>query len=246
MSYSNQLRKLTSEIVDKLSDIEEFPEELFPHLVFIEEVNGRGEPEYVKYRLQSIEPYTGYCTVKFDDGFDNEEERRELAEINLEWLITIWERYQELTGNKFQETEILNSRVEAILNEAFLMPMFFVGAFNVFQGAMQQMSDEEMYELLGNSVHADSLRQTINRISDQLNFRDQHPEIPNPYTPKQYWAFIYPNYEIYRKLSDKELIEKWETQDPTTGQIECMTPEEFNAYTNQPDFSIGNYRVRFL
>ena len=71
---------------------------MLPHTVYVEEEGedgyGHGIPVYTMYRLEEIRT-DGSCTLY------NAESRerftcRHLHEINMDWLVTVWERYLEL------------------------------------------------------------------------------------------------------------------------------------------------------
>ncbi len=245
MSHSEKLRNLTENILDLLCDIEKFPDELFPLLVLIKKDDEDGDPEYLKCQLLSIEPHTGKCILKLNDGYNNDPEERQLSHISPESLAILLDRYQEITRH-YPKKETINSRIEELVNEAFLMPTFFLTAINHLHYTVQQSSDEQITQLFSSIMHASSIRKGINKIHHQLNFLDENPNNPVPYTPFQPWAFLYPSYKEYMELTDQELIRQWESQAPDTGQIERLTLADYNKKLNDPAFASGYYRARIL
>ena len=74
------------------------PEGLLPHTVYVEEEGEddehHGIPVYTAYKLEEIRS-DGSCMLYNPDS----RERfpcRHLYEINIDWLVTVWERYLEL------------------------------------------------------------------------------------------------------------------------------------------------------
>jgi len=90
-----QLGWVTQNIIDAICNIKTMPEGLLPHTVFIEEEDGKGEPAYTKYRLIDIDPVEKNCIIY--DKETNFQEEISLESVNVDWLITIWNRYLELS-----------------------------------------------------------------------------------------------------------------------------------------------------
>lgn len=89
---------MEQEVIANLCAIPKMPENMLPHTVYVEEEGedgyGHGIPVYTMYRLEEIRT-DGSCTLY------NAESRerftcRHLHEINMDWLVTVWERYLEL------------------------------------------------------------------------------------------------------------------------------------------------------
>jgi|GEM_PF-1973557 hypothetical protein len=91
-----QLGWVTQNIIDAICSIKEMPEGLLPHTVFVEEENGKGEPCYTKYQMIDIDPVEKLCLINDKDtGF---QEEISLETVSIDWLITFWNRYLELSG----------------------------------------------------------------------------------------------------------------------------------------------------
>lgn len=69
-----------------------------PHTVFVEEVNDKGVPFYRKYQMVDINRVDGNCIV-YNKATDFQYEIS-LESVNIDWLITIWNRYLELSEEK--------------------------------------------------------------------------------------------------------------------------------------------------
>lgn len=98
MKLQEKQKELEQEIIANLRAIPKTPEGLLPHTVYVEEEGEEDEhhgiPVYTAYKLEEIRP-DGSCMLYNPDS----RERfpcRHLYEINIDWLVTVWERYLEL------------------------------------------------------------------------------------------------------------------------------------------------------
>lgn len=98
MNIQKKQRAAQEEIIANLCAIGKHPEEWLPHTVYVEE-EGEDEqhfgiPVYTRYRLEEIRR-DGTCTL-FNPISMERFTSRHLHEINVDWLVTLWERYLEL------------------------------------------------------------------------------------------------------------------------------------------------------
>lgn len=98
MNYQKQVNQLQQQIINQLCTITDRPVGWLPHLVFVEEEcddeNGFGTPVYNPYRLVDFNS-DGSCTLRnLIDGEDDSE--HQLSEINIDWLVTVLNYYDEL------------------------------------------------------------------------------------------------------------------------------------------------------
>lgn len=98
MKLQEKQKELEQEIIANLRAIPKMPEGLLPHTVYVEEEGEddehHGIPVYTAYKLEEIRS-DGSCMLYNPDS----RERfpcRHLYEINIDWLVTVWERYLEL------------------------------------------------------------------------------------------------------------------------------------------------------
>ncbi|MDR0231216.1 MAG: hypothetical protein LBI82_03765 [Dysgonamonadaceae bacterium] len=109
MNLQMKLDKLHRETVSSLCSIKEFPEGLLPHAVYVEEETEQslpfGNPVYNPYNLIRIFP-DGTCILENPET--GTESKRQLNEINTNWLITVWSYYRDLSGARGQ-TPVKNS-----------------------------------------------------------------------------------------------------------------------------------------
>lgn len=106
MNYQKRVNELQQQLINRLCTITDRPDGWLPHLVFVEEEgddeNGFGIPVYNAYRLVDFKS-DGRCT--FRDLITSEDDtERHLSEINIDWLVTVWNYYYELS-EKRQEPE---------------------------------------------------------------------------------------------------------------------------------------------
>lgn len=96
MTPQEQLKQLTEKIVATLCRITEYPDYWLPHSVWVEEVGDTGDPTYRHYMLEKIRP-DGTCDLHNPDTGKLEHDDCHLSEINIDWLVTVWNRYIELS-----------------------------------------------------------------------------------------------------------------------------------------------------
>lgn len=109
MTPQEQVKSLTEKIISSLCRITERPDGWLPHIVYVEEEGDY--PVYNRYELIDYAP-DGNCTL-YNPRTDNRENDFHLSEINIDWLITVWNRYIELCT----EQGILKDRAIEILQK---------------------------------------------------------------------------------------------------------------------------------
>lgn len=92
MTFYEKDNALVAEVVASLCSIKDRPKDWLPHTVFVEEVSEQGAPVYNEYKLHEINA-DGTCSLK--NPRTDEFEDRDLNEIELRWLITVWGWYEE-------------------------------------------------------------------------------------------------------------------------------------------------------
>ena len=101
MSLQAKLDRLHREIVSALCEIQEFPDGLLPHAVYVEEETEQslecGNTVYSVYNLMKIFP-DGTCLL--ENPCTGEEGIRQLNEINIDWLLTVWNHYLYLSNRR--------------------------------------------------------------------------------------------------------------------------------------------------
>lgn len=92
MTPQEQVKSLTDKIIPSLCRITERPDGWLPHIVYVEE-----EGDYPVYNRYELIDYAsdGSCTL-YNPRTDSLENDFHLNEINIDWLITLWNRYIEL------------------------------------------------------------------------------------------------------------------------------------------------------
>lgn len=91
-TFTKRRGDLAGDLVRNLCLIKD-TSKVLPHIVFIEEQSDDGEPEYNKYQLVEIRK-DGGCSVVDCNGI-RINDRFQLREINVDWLLTVWNRHIE-------------------------------------------------------------------------------------------------------------------------------------------------------
>lgn len=98
MRLQEKQKEQEQEVITNLCSIPRMPEDLLPHTVYVEEEGEDeehyGMPVYTAYELENIRK-DGSCTL-YNAVSGERFSGRHLYEINIDWLITVWERYLEL------------------------------------------------------------------------------------------------------------------------------------------------------
>lgn len=93
-----QVKSITDKLIANLCRITERPDDWLPHTVYVEEIGEderSGEiPIYTRYVLEDYKA-DGGCTLY--NPQTGERRSGHLYEINIDWLITLWNRYVELS-----------------------------------------------------------------------------------------------------------------------------------------------------
>ena len=114
MSLQKRLEEIRQAIIAALCSIREFPDGLLPHTVYVEEEGeislNIGNSVFNVYSLLKIFP-DGSCILENPET--GEEEKRQLSEISIDWLIVVWDYYKDLSGSK--ETEPVKKELFAFL-----------------------------------------------------------------------------------------------------------------------------------
>ena len=107
MTFTTRFNQLQTDIIANITAITNRPDGWLPHTVFVEEEDedrsGAGTPVYKKYQLIDFKP-DGSCTLR-DTKTGEDETDRHLSEINIDWLMTLYGYYHDLS----EEREALNT-----------------------------------------------------------------------------------------------------------------------------------------
>lgn len=120
------IKAIETQLINRLCWIPD-PETILPHMVFIEDVNEKGEPEYYRCTLEAINSKERTCTL-FNHSTGERDSDYNLNSINIDWLDTLWKWYREQKNDT--DPELLH------LAEKGLLPMFFQ---HLASNAMQAM-----------------------------------------------------------------------------------------------------------
>lgn len=87
------IKAIETQLINRLCWIPD-PEIILPHMVFIEDVNEKGEPEYCPYTLEAINSNERTCTL-LNRSTGERDSDWQLSAINIDWLDTLWKWYRE-------------------------------------------------------------------------------------------------------------------------------------------------------
>jgi len=148
MQLQTKLNQLQEEIISALCSIKEFPEGLLPHIVYVEEEKGLplscGSSVYNVYNLTKIFS-DGRCLLENPET--GAEEKRHLNEINIDWLITVWSWYCDLSDG--QELEVVEIGIAKLLQQmkpiaTALVTSLFITDFTVHDTDFIRRTKAEM------------------------------------------------------------------------------------------------------
>ena len=144
MRLQEKQKELEQETIANLRAIPKMPEGLLPHVVYVEE-EGDDYPVYTLYRLEEIRK-DGSCSLR-NPATGEYFPERQLYEINIDWLLTVWNRYVELCIEQhlppIQDIDEMCTRTKAKSLYAF------VWSCNLF---WRDVTDEKLIETWKNGA----------------------------------------------------------------------------------------------
>jgi len=72
-----------------------------------------------------------------------------------------------------RKKDTINQRITDIMEEAFLMPLFFVAGINALKEKISTMDDPDVALLFSNLIPAQAIRKKIDEIHSILNNNDR-------------------------------------------------------------------------
>jgi hypothetical protein len=218
MSFQKEARGLLERVVSSLNGIKAVPGDLLPHTVFVEEEQD-GEPVYNRYQLTKLLP-NGKCVLY--NPKDNLSEERDLSEIGLDWLITIWNWYLDLSGESGPEPEPEPNRI---------IP-------NSLERALRLLLDAALHEIpCFEQSHTFAV--CTGALGDDGLVEENGDARMLP--EQELSVFLYPLEHFERNVTDDEILSGW-----ADGYVEKYTPDEFAELINDESFADREYWVRFI
>jgi len=215
MQLQTKLNQLQEEIISALCGIKEFPEGFLLHIVYVEEEKGLplscGSSVYNVYNLTKIFP-DGTCMLENPET--GIEETRELNEINIDWLITVWSWYCDLSGE--QELEAVEIGIAKLLQQmkpiaTALVTSLFITDFTVHDTDFIRRTKAEtpfiwlVYES-GTKLYAANCTQRLCDFLQTLDYHENHSQM-------DFYLFRYDGEKLFpvfpkitRILTESELI----------------------------------------
>lgn len=93
-SFQDQQNGLQKRVIAGLCNIREYPNDLLPHKVFVEEEDENGCPVFNPYLLMSINQSDATCMLRKPTS--SEQAEYNLSAIEVDWLITVWNYCRDL------------------------------------------------------------------------------------------------------------------------------------------------------
>lgn len=233
MTPQEQIKDITDKLVSDLCHITRYPDGWLPHSVWVEEEDDDGAPVYRHYILKALRP-DGTCDLHDPVTGRLEHDDCYLSEINIDWLITVWNRYMELCAGQ----GIWRERVIHLLERE-------TGA-----------SLSDILKFVGDHWH--------NHAPDEkniLSFRQwmastRSPAASGQIIPKkELFAFVWPWQLMARNATDQQILTMHEQgpsrsivdpDDDELYEVRCLTPDEFAAEINDNECAFGQCYVRFI
>ncbi|MCD8273605.1 MAG: hypothetical protein LUC96_01240 [Alistipes sp.] len=233
LSPQEQVKSITDKLIADLCRITEQPDDWLPHTVYVEEegedASCFGMPVYTMYKLEDYKA-DGSCTLY--NPQTNERRSGHLYEINIDWLITVWNRYRELCVEqglwREQAIHLLEQETDASL--------------------------PDILEFVGD--HWQNLASDEENIAAFRQWTGKHTAGRGQTAPeKRLMAFVWPFQLLPRNATDEQIITTYEqgpsrsiddADDKTLYEVEKLTPDELAAEINDNNCAFGQYYVRFI
>lgn len=222
MTPQEQVKSLTDKIIVNLCRTTKRPDGWLPHIIYVEEEGDY--PVYNRYELINYTP-DGTCTL-YNPRTDSRETDFHLSEINIDWLITLWNRYIELC---IEQGMWKDRAVEILREESTAGEM-----------VIREFVEEHWQNLLLDENNIKTFKQCI---------------ATNEKSSRQLYAYLWSCNYMNRNVSDKEIIEAWENgpsrsktdeEDDELYEVEKLTPDELAERINDENFAFAEDYVRFI
>lgn len=217
-----QEKNLSQNIIDTLCHITERPDGWLPHIVYVEEEGDY--PVYTMYKLEEIRQ-DGSC-VLFNPENEERFNDRHLYEINIDWLITLWNWYVDLSI----EQRIWKDRaVEVLLQNS-----------DAGEIRIREFVDEHWQNLLLDKDNIEAFKEWLS--AEELVKSGQY-------------AFVWNCGHLDRNVSDTQLIAAWQNgpsrsviddEDTTEYEVERLTLDELAERINDECFNDNENYIRFI
>lgn len=266
-SYHEQLTIISNRLIHNISQAKERPEGWLPHVVYVEEEGDY--PVYTMYKLEEIRP-DGTCTL-FNPKTDERDTQRHLYEINIDWLVTVWNRYQELcveqhlhsvmdeepvkpnlppfrNGDFVRLTDDAIAEVRRIFGDT---PADYRRNMLLQVKYMRQNSADSSWHIGVQDIHEDDVQEFTANFLRPATAED----IRSLSSKEQQYAFVWSCNHLERNVSDTQLIKAWQngpsrsvidSEDETKYKVERLTLDELAERINDECFNDNENYIRFI
>lgn len=249
IGYQKQQETLANRIIAGLCYIKDYPCELLPHIVFVEEVGEDGGPIYNKYSLISINQKEKTCMLK--SCHSQGENEYNLASINIDWLVTVWNRCQELMSEPgkvrehavcylLEHTDAEPDYIAEYVDKNWRLSFPDEANLATFNECRKQV-DCSLETCLRNLLEVALVR--VSGFKQSAMFRDCSEALKNMPMVKEMKIFLYSIYKFERNASNEDILKAWDENDDS---IEVYTIDELATILNDGDSGFSNHWVRVI
>lgn len=219
----------------------------------MKEEDRNGDPCYVKYKLTAIHNETGDCLLV--DAQTDEKKTCPLSEINIDWLVTLWNRYKELSidqGMWQDHADICTMALDGLPCEAEPKVIYKCSVCGGTDVACDARVNPNTVEILNIFDEPDAACEKCGEV-DLDSVEAEATAIP--YLKKELFAFIWPFQLMPRNATDEQIVTAYENgpshsvddeDDDELHDVRKLTPDELAAEINDNDCAFGQYYVRFI
>lgn len=232
MKAQEEIKTIETKLINRLCWIPD-PETILPHMVFVEDVNDNGEPEYYHCTLEAINRPEKTCTL-LNHSTGKRSSDWKLTAINIDWLVTLWNWYKEKHAENETDTELL----------------YLAESGEWYDRAITLMS--EYTEANEKIIRDYATEHWQNLRSDKANLVEFQKYIhlsagtsSRPFE-KDLFAYVFPASRLERNATDAEILADYENNQEEEELTAKFTPDEFAAYCNDGFFNELDRHVRFI
>lgn len=266
-SYHEQLTTISNHLIRNISQAKEHPEGWLPHVVYVEEEGDY--PVYTMYKLEEVRP-DGTCTL-FNPETNERDPQRHLYEINIDWLVTLWNYYKELCIEQhlhpvmdeelvqpnlppFRDADFVRLTDDAIAEIRRIFgdtPADYRRNMLLQVKYMRQNSADSSWHIGVQDIYEDDVQEFDSTFLRSATADD----ISSLSSKERFYAFIWNCWHLKRNVSDAELLDAWrngpsrsaiDETDETEYEVERLTLDELAERINDEHFNDTEDYIRFI
>ena len=204
MNFESKLDSLREEIITSLCSINEFPDNLLPHIVFVEETEkslSNGNTFYCDYNLLKIFPDK---TCILENQGTGEEDKRFMNEINIDSLLEVWNFYKKLSG-KNEERDVTELLKQMELIATNLITTQYITDFKIHDTVFIHDTKAEIPFVWfiyhsGTHIYALNNKNEIKNFIEKMNYFEK-------YTNSEFCLYKYDGNNLFPVFH--KVLKKW-------------------------------------